>query len=82
MENPTHSNIPRCPHSVFFPDHLKTDKNSACTLCTPILVSKKDKTPVVLLTKHGWTSKKKASEIDLDEDIFDHADATEEKCDA
>jgi hypothetical protein len=80
MENPTVSNIPRCRHSVYWANRSKP--NDACSLCVPIVVSAKDKTPVVRLTEKGWTSKKKASEIDLDEDIFDHADATEEKCDA
>jgi hypothetical protein len=67
MEN-TQSTIPRCLHSVYAPHGVP---NSCCSLCTPILVSAKDKTPVVRITKSGWTSKKKAVDIDLDEENLD-----------
>jgi hypothetical protein len=64
MEN-TKSLIPRCLHSVYAPHGVP---NFGCSLCTPILVSAKDKTPVVRITESGWTSKKKAADIDLDEE--------------
>ena len=67
MEN-TQSSIQRCSHSVYAPHGVP---NFGCSVCHPILVSAKDKTPVVRITKSGWTSKKKAVDIDLDEENLD-----------
>jgi len=64
MKN-TQSTLSRCPHSVYWFDISKP--NDVCSLCTPILVSNKDKTPVIRITKSGWTSKKKKA-VDIDDE--------------